>query len=44
MSDKKKPVRVHIGPSVDRCMVCGEIVPEGYEVCPRCWDEFLNTK
>lgn len=46
MSDEKKtePIKVHIGPSIDRCMVCGEVVPEGYEVCPRCWDEFLNTK
>ena len=44
MSEDKrvKPIRVHIEPSVDRCIICGEIVPEGYEVCPYCWDEYFS--
>lgn len=27
--------------SEDRCVVCGEIVPEGRHVCPRCNDSLM---
>lgn len=26
-------------PDVDRCVCCGEIIPEGRMVCPQCEDE-----
>lgn len=29
---------------VDRCVCCGEIVPEGRMVCPQCEYEFLNSQ
>lgn len=41
-NEKRNPIRVHIGPPKDYCMACGEAVPEGWEVCPRCWDECFN--
>lgn len=25
-------------------MVCGEIIPEGRQVCPVCWGEIMNNK
>ena len=32
---------------VDRCVCCGEIIPEGTMVCPNCWathEELLKRK
>ena len=29
---------------VDRCVCCGEPVPEGYQVCPVCMDRTMNRK
>ena len=26
-------------PDVDRCVCCGEIVPEGRQICPQCEHE-----
>jgi hypothetical protein len=23
-------------PGVDRCIICGDVIPEGRHVCPRC--------
>ena len=34
--------RVHLGPNVDYCVVCGEIVPEGTTVCSGCWKEHFE--
>ena len=31
-----KPVAVVKGRSVDRCVACGDYVPEGMQVCWRC--------
>lgn len=25
----------------DRCVICGEVIPEGTEVCPRCYQKWL---
>ncbi len=33
---------VHRGPDVDYCVVCGEIVPEGTEVCSGCRKKYLE--
>ena len=41
MSDNKKELP-RIGPSVDRCLICGTIIPEGIEICPMCWDMDFN--
>lgn len=27
---------------VDRCLICGEIVPEGRNVCPSCENLYVN--
>ena len=29
---------------VDRCIVCGEIIPEGRQVCPKCENKPLPEK
>ena len=33
---------IHRGPNVDYCVVCGEIVPEGTEVCSGCRKKYLE--
>ncbi len=36
---KSKPIQIRVGPSVDYCVICGERVPEGYDICPLCRDK-----
>lgn len=26
--------------NVDRCVICGEIIPEGRQVCPQCYENY----
>ena len=26
----------------DRCVICGNIVPEGTDVCPRCYQKWIT--
>lgn len=28
----------------DRCVICGEIIPEGRMVCPNCEEKILNKQ
>ena len=31
-------------PDADRCVCCGEIVPEGRQVCPSCTAAYIMTR
>ena len=28
----------------NRCVICGDIIPEGTQVCPICWEEIMEGK
>ena len=42
MADKDKRVP-RIGPTEDRCLICGDIIPEGIEICPMCWSMYFGS-
>ena len=42
-SDKKN-VCIHIGPDIDYCALCGNIVPEGTNVCYNCFNDYLGNE
>ena len=35
---------VRTGTGGDRCVCCGEIIPEGRQVCPVCFGEIMINK
>ena len=26
----------------DRCIICGCVIPEGIQICPKCWKETME--
>ena len=44
VDNKKSACKSRIILDTDYCVVCGEIVPEGTQVCSGCWKEHFGDK
>lgn len=28
----------------EKCIICGEVIPEGTQVCPECWKKIMEDQ